>query len=357
MGEKKNIIIAGAIIGFLAAVLVKMGNPGNMGICIACFLRDTAGALGLHSVEKLSFIRPEVIGIVLGAFITAFVSKEYSVKGGSAPFTRFILGFIVVVGALVFLGCPLRMVLRLGGGDLNAIVGLAGFAVGIGVGILFLNKGFSLKRNYKLNKTEGYAFPIVTVGLLVLLLAAPGFIILGAKHAPIYLTLLVGLVVGFLAQKTRLCMVGGIRDLILFKDSYLILGFLSIFVFVLIGNIIFGNFHLGFAGQPAAHPDGLWNFLGMFAAGWGSVLLGGCPLRQLILSGEGNIDSVMAVIGMIAGAAVSHNFGLASSGKASTGNGHIAVIIGIVVLLGISYFNIEKNISMKKKGEVKVNAN
>ena len=47
-----------------------------------------------------------------------------------------------MVGALMFLGCPLRMMLRIGGGDLNALVGLAGFIVGIGIGIFALNKGF-----------------------------------------------------------------------------------------------------------------------------------------------------------------------------------------------------------------------
>lgn len=50
-----------------------------------------------------------------------------------------------MVGALAFLGCPLRMVLRLAGGDLNAIIGILGFAVGILVGIFFLNNGFTLK--------------------------------------------------------------------------------------------------------------------------------------------------------------------------------------------------------------------
>ncbi|MFD3158000.1 YedE family putative selenium transporter [Haloimpatiens sp. FM7330] len=357
MSEKKGIILTGAIVGFLAALLVYMGNPGNMGICIACFIRDTAGALGMHSVAKLSFIRPEVIGIILGAFIMSIAGKEFNVKGGSSPFIRFILGFIVMVGALVFLGCPLRMVLRLGGGDLNALVGLAGFAVGIGAGIVFLNKGFTLKRNYKLNKFEGYLFPIITIGLLLLLLAAPAFITLKGKHAPIWIALIVGLVVGILAQRTRLCMVGGIRDLILFKDNYLISGFISIFVFALIGNLIFGNFKLGFVGQPASHNDALWNFLGMFVAGWGSVLLGGCPMRQLILSAEGNIDSVMAVLGMFVGAAFCHNFALASSGKGPTPNGKIAVIIGLIVTLAISYYNVQKEVKFKAKGDVNVEAN
>ena len=47
--EKRNMIFAGLIIGVIASLLVLFGNPKNMGFCIACFLRDTAGGLGLHS--------------------------------------------------------------------------------------------------------------------------------------------------------------------------------------------------------------------------------------------------------------------------------------------------------------------
>lgn len=37
-----GIIVAGLVIGGLAVFLQKMGNPGNMGICVACFERDIA---------------------------------------------------------------------------------------------------------------------------------------------------------------------------------------------------------------------------------------------------------------------------------------------------------------------------
>lgn len=361
MKEKKGIIATGAIVGLVAVLLVKFGNPANMGMCVACFIRDIAGGLGLHRAEVVQYIRPEIIGMVLGAFLTAFGMKEFNAKGGSSPLIRFILGFVVMIGALMFLGCPLRMVLRLAGGDLNALIGLAGFASGIGIGIVFLNKGFSLKRTYSLVKFEGFVFPAIVIGLLVLLLAKPAFIFFSAKgpgaaHAPVLLSLAAGLAVGALAQRTRLCMVGGIRDLILFKDWYLLSGFLAILVTAMIGNLVMGKFTLGFADQPVAHADGLWNFLGMALAGWGSVLLGGCPLRQLILSGEGNIDSVITVIGMTAGAAFAHNFSLASSANGPTANGKVAVIIGFAVLLLISYFNLEKTVEVKMKGDAELEA-
>ena len=341
MKEKRNLIIAGAVIGMIAVVLVYLGNPKNMGFCTACFIRDTAGGLGLHQAGIVQYIRPEIIGMILGAFLAAFGFKEFQSKGGSSPFTRFVLGFLVMIGALMFLGCPLRMVLRLAGGDLNALVGLIGFVVGISVGIFFLKRGFSLKLTYIQPKAEGLIFPIIQVILLVLVILFPVLFLFstqgpGSMHAPFLYSLLGGLAVGVLAQRTRFCMAGGIRDLFLFKNMTLLTGFLALLVAALIGNLIFGYFSFGFTEQPIAHSDGLWNFLGMMVVGFGSVLLGGCPLRQTILAGEGNTDSVMTFLGFLAGAASAHNFKLASSAEGPTANGQIAVVAALIILFAIA---------------------
>ena len=350
--EKTGIVLAGIAIGVIASLLVLFGNPVNMGFCIACFLRDISGALGLHTAGAVQYIRPEILGLVLGSFLMALLRKEFSPRGGSSPLTRFVLGFFVMIGCLMFLGCPFRMILRLAGGDLNALFGLLGFVCGILVGVVFLNRGYSLKRTYKLPVLEGAAFSIIQVVLLVLLVAAPAFIYFseagagpGALHAPILFSLAAGLIVGALAQWTRLCMVGGIRDLVLFREWKLLMGFLAILVSALISNLVLtavkaGTFFtLGLEGQPVAHTDGLWNFLGMLLTGFGCVLLGGCPLRQLVLSGEGNTDSAIAVLGLAIGAAFAHNFGLASSVAGPTANGKVAVIIGIVVVAVIAVAN------------------
>ena len=350
--EKTGIVLAGIAIGVIASLLVLFGNPVNMGFCIACFLRDISGALGLHTAGAVQYIRPEILGLVLGSFLMALLRKEFSPRGGSSPLTRFVLGFFVMIGCLMFLGCPFRMILRLAGGDLNALFGLLGFVCGILVGVVFLNRGYSLKRTYKLPVLEGAAFSIIQVVLLVLLVAAPAFIYFseagagpGALHAPILISLAAGLIVGALAQWTRLCMVGGIRDLVLFREWKLLMGFLAILVSALICNLVLtavkaGTFFtLGLEGQPVAHTDGLWNFLGMLLTGFGCVLLGGCPLRQLVLSGEGNTDSAITVLGLAIGAAFAHNFGLASSAAGPTANGKVAVIIGIVVVAVIAVAN------------------
>ena len=83
--EKRNMIFAGLIIGVIASLLVLFGNPKNMGFCIACFLRDISGAVGLHSAAKVQYVRPEIIGLVLGAFIMSVASKEFKARAGSPP--------------------------------------------------------------------------------------------------------------------------------------------------------------------------------------------------------------------------------------------------------------------------------
>ena len=347
------VVATGGLVGLAAVVLTLLGNPANMGFCIACFLRDIAGATGMHGAAVVQYFRPEIVGLVVGAFIMAVATKEFRAKAGSAPAVRFVMGAFVMIGALAFLGCPLRMVLRMAGGDLNAWVALLGFAGGIAIGVVCLNKGFSLKRAYDAAPAEGAALPVVLTGLFLLFLIVPSLFKFsekgpGSMHAPVLVALLIAIVVGALAQKARLCMAGGLRDAIMFKDFKLLFGFVAIFVVALVGNLILGKFKLGFAGQPVAHSDHLWSILGMALVGWGSVLLGGCPLRQLILAGSGNGDSAVTVFGMIVGAAFAHNFGLAgaaASADAAGGvgiKGRIAVVIGLVVMAAIAYFNIPK---------------
>lgn len=354
--SKKKLALAGVVCGLVAACLAYFGNPANMAFCIACFIRDTAGALGLHSTETVQYARPEIIGLVLGAFIISAATKEYRSTAGSSPVVRFVLGMILAVGSLVFLGCPLRMIIRMSAGDLNAWVALIGFVLGVGTGVIALKKGFSLGRAHLTNRMSGGVLPILMLGILVLALATallkssesgPG-----SMHAPIIFSLIGGLVFGIFAQKSRMCFAGSIRDVILMKNFDLLTIIGSFFVVMLIYNIVTGNFMLAF-NTPGiiAHSEHLWNILGMYVVGFAAVLAGGCPLRQLILAGQGSSDSAVTVIGMFVGAALAHNLGLAASATALNAetqkvvsgsvplNGKIAVIISIAICFVVGFSN------------------
>lgn len=148
-----------------------------------------------------------------------------------------------------------------------------------------------------------------------------------------------GLLVGVLVQRTRLCQAGCFRDLMLIRDPHLLYGTIAIFVAALVLNIAFGYFKLGFLEQPVAHTEALWNFIGLAVVGLGATLLGGCPLRQVILAGEGDTDAAMVFLGLLAGAAVAHNFGLAASGTGVPVAGKIGVLVAasFLVIIGFAF--------------------
>ena len=196
-----KLALSGAVAGLLVALLAIYGNPANMAICVACFIRDSAGALKLHTAAPVQYFRPEIVGFVCGSFLLALLTKEYKSTAGSSPMVRFILGAAMMIGAL--------------------------------------------------------------------------------------------------AQKSRMCFAGSIRDVILMKNFDLLSIIAALFAVMAVYNLAAGNFHLGFSGQPIAHSQHLWNILGMYVVGFAAVLAGGCPLRQLILAGQGSSDSAVTFLGRL----------------------------------------------------------
>ena len=363
--SRAGIITAGGIIGAIAAYLMYLGNPPNMGICVACFTRDTAGALGLHRAGVVQYLRPELIGFVFGSLVSALAFGEFRPRGGSAPVLRFVLGFFAMVGALVFLGCPWRAFSRLAGGDLNAITGIAGLAAGIALGVWFLKNGYTLGRSTSSRPAAGWVMPVFMLLLFILLVfevkftpEGPLFFSTsgpGSMHAPLFISLGAGLLVGVLAQRTRFCTMGALRDLILMRETHLLSGVLGFVVAAFAVNVLIGKFNVGFAPQPIAHSDHLWNFLGMSLSGLCFALAGGCPGRQFFMSGEGDGDASVFVFGMLIGAAFAHNFNLAGTpdkfDKATqvltVGGpsvwGQAAVIVGLAMVIAIGLFMREKS--------------
>lgn len=401
---------AGLFIGAVAAWLVSQGNPGNMGLCIACFLRDIAGFFvgGVTNQGAVAYIRPEIIGIILGAMGAALVMREFRPRGGSAPLVRFVLGFIFMGGALIFLGCTVRAWLRLGGGDLSALWGVLGIVAGVLAGIVVLKRGFNLGRGKTLAKPLGWVLPALAVVLLAFALLAafgakpefatqtkegafatgdkPPAVFLkadgvpdqvlkpeggslaedgsivsedgsvvasadsvaaakpqpGGKRAALWVSLLAGLAIGVVAQRSRFCSIGGIRDAILVKRFDLLFGVIGLVVGATVVNLLLGQYNLGFTNQPVAHNDALGSFVAMTVAAFAAMLLGGCPFRQVIMGSEGDADSTMAVAGMLAGAGFMHWGTLASSAKGLAPMAWPALGVMAVILVAIALFGARK---------------
>ncbi|MCL5982464.1 MAG: YedE family putative selenium transporter [Firmicutes bacterium] len=355
--SKRFLAAGGLLLGLLGVLLVRFGNPANMGVCVACFVRDIAGGLGLHRAAAVQYLRPEVSGFILGSFLIALFTREFRVRGGSSPLPRFFIGFAVMLGALIFLGCPLRMLLRLAAGDLNALIGLFGFVTGIGTGVFFLKRGFSLGRAYPQSAGNGLFIPAVALALLLMVSLAPVVIFFsesgpGSFRAPFAVSLAAGLLAGIIVQRSRLCQVGCFRDLMLVGDPHLLYGSLAVLAGAFFLNLLFGYVNVGFAGQPVAHTAALWNFAGLAIVGLGATLLGGCPLRQTVMAGEGDTDAGLVFLGMTAGAAFAHNFGLAAGPAGVPAAGQVAAVLSFLFLLVLGFTFSGLQISIPARGGI-----
>lgn len=346
--KRKEIIVmilAGLLIGASALFLMR---DGGSGICMACSLRESVEGMNEEANQITLYARPEIIGLILGSFFISLITKEFKSQGGAAPLMRLILGIALMIGSMAFLGCPMRMLLRMGAGDLNAWIAMLGFVAGVFIGTLFLKGGFRLGRPYKQHSAEGALLPFSQGLIMVFMFFAPLFMELSTEDTEFrftswLLSLLVALFVGAIAQRSRFCQTGALRNIFLFRDSVLLWGSLGMLAASAIYHLVSGQFTLGFV-HVNSHQDHLWNFLGLFVVGLASSFLGACPLRQLILAGTGDSDAALTVVGILMGAILSNKFhftaaaDLVEDGKLieSGGmpeNGKIAVLVTIVILL------------------------
>ena len=153
------------------------------------------------------------------------------------------------------------------------------------------------------------------------------------------LSLCVGLIIGFVAQRSRFCLVGGIRDYMIVKDKYLLKGFAALLLTAAALFFLFhafGKFNEAMPNYPQFMKGNsitvdqdystcactnspqfvlktdtgyevnwkgiqfnslmLFTILGAFVIGVLSVLVGGCPLRQHVKAASGN-KSAMVYLG------------------------------------------------------------
>jgi YedE family putative selenium metabolism protein len=289
----------------------------------------------------MSYIRPEMVGFILGSFLLAYKTGRFRPKGGSAPITRFFVGFFIIVGCAVFIGCPIKMYLRLAAGDLTAVAATLGLIVGIWIGVKYIKRGFALEPPREVPQTKGFLFPLFAGVLLLFVVFDPSFIVTGEKgpaalRAPLPLALIIGLTIGALAQRSGLCVTGAIRNFILARETTLLKGLLTSFGVAMAASFLFGQFNLGMNAQPASHLSHGWTFISMTLVGFASVLIDGCPFRQLIKAGQGDVDAGVASLGMLAGGALVYVWFLGSTSAGPTMPGKVMVLIGFAFSLAVA---------------------
>ena len=339
--RRRTGVLLMAVVGALAAGLVLLGNPGNMGLCGACFARDVAGSLGLH--QGPSILRPEVPGVVLGALVFCLASGRHVGRSGSNAVARFLLGVAMAVGALVFLGCPFRLFQRLGGGDLNAWLALPGFALGVRIAMGFEARGYSIGKTHEVPLGVGLMGPVACIGVLVLFLVGgvldgPGPGVAGPPgHATWLWALAISGVAGAILSATGFCGISAMRRVFNGNRAMLSAAAAMIAAYAVVA-LLGGRFSLSFD-APIAHGVWGWNLLGLMLVGLCGALCGGCPVRLIVLTGEGNGDAFVGLMGLVVGGALAHTLGLAAApaiGDAVGGPafaGRVAVVCLLVLVL------------------------
>jgi hypothetical protein len=147
----KSPIFLGILIGFLSALIqalfMSAGGPPAYGFCVACHTRDLINdlsntwfgtTLSVAPISANSIIASlSMVGVVIGALVSAKVNKEFKIKK-SKPLEYMIYlvgGILVMFFALFVGGCPYRLALRTGYGELTALIGILAMVLGVFVGI------------------------------------------------------------------------------------------------------------------------------------------------------------------------------------------------------------------------------
>lgn len=146
----RNPLYVGLAIGILAAfvqlLLISAGGPEAYGFCVACHTRDVVNVavndlfgtkLAVAAISQNAILPVlTVIGVLIGAFASARIYAEFRAKrGGAVSYLWYLMGGVFfMIFALFMGGCPYRMGLRIGYGDIVALVGVIAIVIGVLIG-------------------------------------------------------------------------------------------------------------------------------------------------------------------------------------------------------------------------------
>lgn len=154
-----------------------------------------------------------------------------------------------------------------------------------------------------------------------------------------------GIVVGFLAQRSRMCFVAGLRDWFLVRDRELLLGLFTFVITIWFLTSLFSHLQLLRRGipeygeieaarsvegvsrglmksgsakilekgaieslSPRTNPFVIATFGGGLFLGLISTMTGGCVLRQHVLCAQGNRNALFYILGFYFAVIVYYNF-------------------------------------------------
>ena len=119
-------------------------------------------------------------------------------------------------------------------------------------------------------------------------------------------TLFIGFIIGYLGQRSRFCIVSGIRDSIMIRNFHRIKGLLGLVIGAVVGFVLFkfiGGDVPNFPMPIQSESAGYWiaSIAGGLGIGFFSVLAEGCPFRQHVMAGQGRHSAIFYLMGFYIG--------------------------------------------------------
>jgi uncharacterized protein len=285
----------------------------------------TGTPINMHAVALLN------IFIVLGAFISSLLSKEFGIR--VAPVGELVKGLIggalMGIGATVGIGCTT-------GGFFTGVAALSGGALFLSLGFLI---GTFLALRYLLWEME--ALPKISMGKSCTLLAGNksktgwqrwlGWILIAvvlyivnsytaqgdSNMTVLGWHILIALLIGIILQRSRYCIVRAFREPFMTGEATAPVAVILSVLVALLGFTVIKFFGVGNAGELAVRAIELKsvyaNFwlsalIGGIIFGLGMTIAGGCAVGTLWRAGEGHVKLWFSALGFAVMAPVSKGF-------------------------------------------------
>jgi hypothetical protein len=138
--------VAAGSLFVVAEVVLGTYPPSAYAFCLTCHARDLVNTI-VNAFFNTRFQATEVAGralmltspgVLIGALLAARVNGEIRPRKADVPLRSAILGFLVMTIGIVIFGCPTRLMLRAGYGEIYGIIAVLGMFGGIAVSTIFM---------------------------------------------------------------------------------------------------------------------------------------------------------------------------------------------------------------------------
>jgi len=250
------------------------------------------------------------IVMLMGAMGSAMMAKEFAIRisPGGELFKGLFGGILMGIGCIIGFGCTIGNFFS-GWPALSAgaLIFVGGLVIGVFLAVKYLV--WEMEKHPKMSSGKSWTFlqaktkgrslqPIA--GIIVLII---GVIIAFGYNTNTEQTLfgfvLIGLLIGFILQRSRWCVVRALREPFLTGDSEPALAIMAGLLVGVLGFVIIKLLGLGPEISMVATNFFVPAIIGGIIFGFGMTIAGGCTVGSTWRAGEGHVKLWLALLGIV----------------------------------------------------------